>query len=188
MNESDTLKDFELKVISELMRNCRRTDRELARAIGISQPTVSRTIKRLEEEGYVREYTMIPNFSKLGFNLLAFTFAKLGQHIPEEEIEEMRKRTRERIAKEHVSDILSMRGSGLGADVIVVSVHEDYLAYSRFLNVVRDFNPSVRVDETKSYLVSLNDNHFRYLSFSELANYVQTRRPPEKRKNAREGE
>lgn len=53
------MKDIEVRIISELMKNSRRSDRELAKAIGVSQPTISRTIKRLEKEGYIREYTMI---------------------------------------------------------------------------------------------------------------------------------
>jgi DNA-binding Lrp family transcriptional regulator len=65
------LKDTELKVISELMKNSRRSDRELAKAIGASQPTVSRIIKKLEKEKIIEEYTMIPNFSKLGYKILA---------------------------------------------------------------------------------------------------------------------
>jgi len=53
------LKDVELKSISELMKSSRRSDRELAKAIGVSQPTISRTIKRLEKEKLIKEYTMI---------------------------------------------------------------------------------------------------------------------------------
>jgi Lrp/AsnC family transcriptional regulator for asnA, asnC and gidA len=70
MNDDKPLKEVELKVISELMKSSRRSDRELAKAIGVSQPTVSRIIKRLEKEGYVKEYTMIPD--------LYLTSASLG--------------------------------------------------------------------------------------------------------------
>ncbi|MGA2309647.1 MAG: winged helix-turn-helix transcriptional regulator [Candidatus Bathyarchaeia archaeon] len=75
--EREPLKDTEAALISELISNSRRSDRELARAIGVSQPTVSRIIKRLEREGVVNEYTMIPDFRKLGYNLCAFIFLKL---------------------------------------------------------------------------------------------------------------
>jgi len=34
--------------------------------VSVFQPTVSRMVKRLEKEGYLREYTMIPDFQKLG--------------------------------------------------------------------------------------------------------------------------
>ena len=58
------MKEVELKLISELMKNSRRSDREVAKAIGISQPTVSRTISRLEKEGVIKEYTIIPDFDE----------------------------------------------------------------------------------------------------------------------------
>jgi len=44
------MKETELKLVSELMKNSRRSDRELARAMGVSQPTVSRMIRKLEKE------------------------------------------------------------------------------------------------------------------------------------------
>ena len=46
-------------MISELMKNFGRSDRELVKATGTSQPTVSRIINRLEKEGIVEEYAMI---------------------------------------------------------------------------------------------------------------------------------
>lgn len=69
------LKAIELRLVSELMKNSRRSDRELARALGVSQPTVSRMISRLEKEGIIKEYTMIPDFKKLGYNILGFARA-----------------------------------------------------------------------------------------------------------------
>ena len=41
------VKDVELKLISELMKDSRRSDRELAKAIGVSQPTISRMIRKI---------------------------------------------------------------------------------------------------------------------------------------------
>lgn len=42
------MKSIELKIVSELMKNSHRSDRELARRIGTSQPTVTRVRTRLE--------------------------------------------------------------------------------------------------------------------------------------------
>jgi DNA-binding Lrp family transcriptional regulator len=67
------MKETELKLISELMKNSRRSDRELAKAIGTSQPTVSRMIQKLEKQGIISEYTMIPDFTKLGYSLLTIS-------------------------------------------------------------------------------------------------------------------
>ena len=43
------MKDFELKLISELMKNSRRSDRELAKILQVSQPTVTRVRTKLEK-------------------------------------------------------------------------------------------------------------------------------------------
>ena len=68
------------------MRNSRRSDRDIAKAIGVSQPTVNRIIKKLEKEGYIEEYTMTLNFHKLGYEILALTFVKLRAGLTPEEI------------------------------------------------------------------------------------------------------
>jgi len=68
------LKEVELRLVGELMKNSRRSDRELAKALKVSQPTVSRMIKKLEKEGVIQEYTMIPNFSKLGYEIMGASF------------------------------------------------------------------------------------------------------------------
>ena len=50
------VKDVELKLVSELIKNSRRSDREVARVLGLSQPTVGRMIKKLEKR---RNYTRV---------------------------------------------------------------------------------------------------------------------------------
>jgi DNA-binding Lrp family transcriptional regulator len=71
------VRGVELKLVSELMKNSRRSDRELAKAVGVSEPTIGRLIKKLEKEGIIQEYTMIPDFAKLGYELMAITLAKM---------------------------------------------------------------------------------------------------------------
>ncbi|MGD8566162.1 MAG: winged helix-turn-helix transcriptional regulator [Candidatus Bathyarchaeota archaeon] len=70
------MRKLELTVISELMKNSRISDRELAKKIGKSQPTITRIRRRLEKEGYIREYSMLPDLSKLGYELMALTFVR----------------------------------------------------------------------------------------------------------------
>ena len=48
------MKDFELKLISELMRNSRIGDRELAKALGASLSRVVRTRRKLEKVGAIK--------------------------------------------------------------------------------------------------------------------------------------
>lgn len=113
MKERIPLKDIELKLISELMKNSRRSDRELAKAIGTSQPTVSRMIKKLEKEGIIKEYTMIPDFSKLGYQLMNFLFVKVNRAKPED-LERASKATAEEVHKNVFPDLLNEGGLGHG--------------------------------------------------------------------------
>jgi DNA-binding Lrp family transcriptional regulator len=41
---------LELKVISELMKNSKLSDRALAKKIGVSQPTITRARRKLQEK------------------------------------------------------------------------------------------------------------------------------------------
>jgi DNA-binding Lrp family transcriptional regulator len=63
-----------IKLLKELIRNSKRSDRELAKAVNLSQPTVTR-LRKLADK-YVRSYTIVPEFGKIGYELLAFTFVK----------------------------------------------------------------------------------------------------------------
>ena len=69
------MKDFELQLVSELVRNCRRSDRELAKVLHVSQPTVTRTRARLEKQGLI-EYGASPNLPELGYKIMAVVFGK----------------------------------------------------------------------------------------------------------------
>jgi DNA-binding Lrp family transcriptional regulator len=166
------LKDVELRVISELMKNSRRSDREIAKTIGVSQPTVSRVIQRLEKEGFIREYTIIPNYVRLGFQLASITFAKLSEPVSEETTEDVLKHSRELEDKNPSPTIIAMNGMGVGADNVAIAFHKDYSEYVRFREYIKAF-PHVKVDEIKSFIIDLHDkSHWRYLTFSSLAKYL----------------
>ena len=165
------MKDVELRLITELMKDSRRSDRELAKILSVSQPTITRTRKKLEKEGYIKEYTIIPDFEKLGLQMMSFTLAKLKKQVSEGAIRETRKKLRRTLPMEHVSTILTMRGIGLSADYVIIAVHESYHAYLRFLDLIRR-QPILEVTETRSFMANLTEDHFRPLTFSTLAEYV----------------
>jgi DNA-binding Lrp family transcriptional regulator len=154
------------------MKNSRRSDRELAKAIGVSQPTVSRLLKKLEKEGVIREYTMIPDFAKLGFGIASIVFAKLKEPIPEEKLEGIRKQVRQTLWKDPMSSIVAMSGMGLNADRVVVAFHEDYSAYMEHIVKIRQ-HPMALADQTGSFLIDLNDkSQYLPLTLSNLADYI----------------
>ncbi len=169
------MKDIELKLISELMKNSRRSDRDLAKAIGASQPTVTRIRNKLEKEGYIKEYTMIPDFRKLGYEIMAITFA-LSRSLNKEEVNKVRKLVADSVKNRQFEFIMLERGRGLGFDGVIISLHEDYSSY---LNVLKWLEQFDFLDMTKidSFLINLNDEvRYRPLTFSTLATDLLLRR------------
>ena len=57
-----------LDLISELAKNAKKSDRDIAKKLNISQPTVTRMRKKLEDNRYILEYTAVLDFKKLGLN------------------------------------------------------------------------------------------------------------------------
>lgn len=68
------LKQKMIDLLHELMKNSKRSDRELAKVVGVSQSTITRTRKNLEKTEYIHEYTIIPALEKLGFEIIALNF------------------------------------------------------------------------------------------------------------------
>jgi DNA-binding Lrp family transcriptional regulator len=163
------MKDVELKLVSELMKNSRRSDRELAKAVGVSQPTVSRLVKRLEKDGLIKEYTMIPDFRKLGYQLLALTFVKLREPLGSEETDKARKIAKQELEESPYGIVLLERGIGLGYDGVIVGLYEDYAAYTEHRNKLREY-PFLEVTDVEGFLISLDDEvHYRPLTLQTLA-------------------
>lgn len=152
------MKTVELKILSELVKNSRRSDREIARAIGISQPTATRIRTKLEKEKVIREYTMIPDFRKLGFQILAITFLSVQKEPDSHEFE-----------KSFENVLMIERGLGLKYSHVVVSLHESYSSYAEFEK--RFKQNSWKVTDSASFLVNLNDES-GFLSFSALADHM----------------
>jgi DNA-binding Lrp family transcriptional regulator len=163
------VKDVELKLISELMKNSRKSDRELARILNVSQPTVTRARTRLENTGFIREYTLIPNFQKLGFHLVAMSFVQLPGSLTQEETEHVRKSGRGIALESFPEVIVAERGRGCGYQAVFVSFHKNYQAYVDYVDRLKRMKLLGNQD-FESFLISLDDKiQYRYLTLSTLA-------------------
>jgi DNA-binding Lrp family transcriptional regulator len=166
------MKEIELKVLIELMKNSHRSDRELARAIGVSQPTLSRTRTKLEKQGMIKEYTIIPDYSQLGLTLLSITFTKMKGPFSKEILDDLKKRARNTVREHPSALIFGNLGMGCDADYVAIAFHKDYGEYTEFMRDIKEF-PSVNIDATKSFIVNLlAKDQFQPLSFSHLARYL----------------
>lgn len=173
------MKETELKLIAELMKDARRSDRDLAKAIGASQPTVSRLRTKLEKEGIVREYAMIPNFHKLGFEILALTFVKVKSVLDPDRVEKIHAFVNERMKTTPFDIIMIEKGMGLGYDAVLVSFHKDYSCFMDFRNALRIHH--LQDNTTDSFLVDLSDTE-RYLplTLSVVARHLQSSKEEKK--------
>jgi DNA-binding Lrp family transcriptional regulator len=163
------MKPVERRLLSELMKNSRRSDRELARVLGISQPTVTRLRGKLEKMGVIKEYTMIPDFNKLGYDLMSFTCVKMKQGLNSEEEQEFHKYF-SKFEKEHPhAELISVKGMGLNKDYAFVSFFKDFSTYCE-INRLSKAVPYSDINETESFLVNLKDTGLRkVLSLSSIA-------------------
>jgi DNA-binding Lrp family transcriptional regulator len=155
------------------MKNSRRSDRELAKAVGVSQPTLSRTIKRLEKEGYIKEYTIIPDFEKLGYNLLGITLIKQRDMKPEN-VEVVRKATTELEKANPHASLMAVNGLGLGKDVLFATFYRDYSEFAQAMELTKRL-PFVDLDNVETFLVNVTGrNNYRLLSMSQIAKSFAT--------------
>lgn len=153
------LKENELKILFELVRGARRSDRDLAKVVRVSQPTVTRARAKLEKEGFVKEYTTIPDLRRMGYELLALTFMSFAEDKPE-----LFDKAREWIMKQP-SVVFANNGEGLGMNSVMISLHKGYASYSRLLTQLRrDWQPNLTSEQ--SFVISLDRSDFMIKPFS----------------------
>jgi len=166
------VRDIELRVLSELMRDSKRSDRELAKLLNVSQPTVSRIRTKLEKAGYIKQYTIIPEFSKLGYKIMAITFVKVKGTISPEEREKARTLAKDILRKGPFEVVMGERGMGLDYDGVFISYHRDYSDYSKLMRWFQQF-PFLALDKTGSFLIDLEDPiRYRPLDFNSIAQHI----------------
>lgn len=165
------MKGSDFKLIRELIRNSRKSDRELAKLLGVSQPTVSRNRERLERDGLI-EYTGVPNLEKLGIEIIAMTFGNWKhEQYPDTRVSEARG-----FAKRHPNLIFLSSGRGLNSDRVAVSVHKNYSDYSNLMREIKS-DWGKFMDVTGSFLICLSsDDPLRSITFKHLADYLEEKK------------
>jgi DNA-binding Lrp family transcriptional regulator len=138
----------------ELVKNSRRSDRQLAKAIGTSQPTVTRRRAFLEKE-LIDGYTAIPRWHKLGYELFAITLVKIKQTVASKKrYAEMREKGLEWLMSQH-QIVMAGACRGMGVDSFMMSFHKSYSDYDEFMRNYR-LELAETMDDVQSILVNLS--------------------------------
>ncbi|UCE96793.1 MAG: Lrp/AsnC family transcriptional regulator [Candidatus Bathyarchaeota archaeon] len=162
------LKGIDYKILASLMNNCKVSDRQLAKILGVSQPTITRRRTKLEKD-FIQAYTAIPNWAKLGFEIVALTFIhgrsreiKLGERA------KAVVKSKEWFSKEP-NVVFAAAGSGMEHQGVIISVHKKY-------STLADFDRRLRVEMseyiggTSTFIVDINPGviskpfHLKYLT------------------------
>jgi len=67
------LDEIDKKLLRELLKNSNRSHRELAKDIGVSTATIINHVQRLESAGVIKDYTVMLDFERLGYELTVIT-------------------------------------------------------------------------------------------------------------------
>jgi len=139
-----------VKLLKELIRNSRRSDRELAKTLKVSQPTVTRNRKLAES--YVRSYTIVPEFQKIGYEIVAITFAKAKTYDRKQA--ETKLEGQKKWVMQHPNVFFASDGEGLGKDAVMLSLHKDYSKYADFM---REYTVNFAdfISDVQSFIISL---------------------------------
>jgi DNA-binding Lrp family transcriptional regulator len=156
-------KELPQKLLRELLKNSKRSDRDLAKILKVSQPTITRTRHKLEKSGMIQDYTIVPNFTQMGFEIIAVTLLKMRPEIRTPEALEEAKKYTERFS----NAIFAATGEGMGMTSVIISFHRNITDYHRKWNQMRldwkDF-----VEDIQSFVVSLEEGEIKRFSLTHL--------------------
>ena len=139
------------EVFFELMKNSKKSDRDIAKKLKISQPTVTRIRKKLEKN-IIGGYTALPILPKIGINIISLNLIRC--EIPKKDLELCLKQ----MSKNNPKITFSSSGEGMGKNCLIVAFHKDYRDYVEFLTSVRAKCKSIKA-VFDSFLVPTSKEH-----------------------------
>jgi len=150
----------EKQVLTELVKNCKISDQEIARKLKTSRPTVLKIRKRLEKKEIIKSYTSLIDFEKIGLNLQVVILYRWKDYSKSKELESMIK-----FIRSLPEVILFVKGEGIGSKTdLIISVHEDLKDYEKFIRKLK-YQWKDNVENVEVFLSS-NDGIFKNYELS----------------------
>lgn len=116
----------DIKILQALQNNAKINMKELSSELHISKTPVYERIKRLEDEGYIKNYVALVDNKKVGLPLVVFCNVSLAVHN-EEYIQRFKKEIQQ------IDEIMECYSIGGVHDFFLKVVVKDLEAYDRFV-------------------------------------------------------
>ncbi len=143
MPELDAL---DLEILRILMKNCRKSAREIARELGKSPTIIAKKVRRLEELGIIKSCRAVVDAKKLGYGIMALIMLNVeGAHI--EDVEKL-------LAREpNVRGVYDITGE---FDVAILALFRDVDEMDRFVKRMLK-NPYIKRSVTSVIFKAVKD-------------------------------
>ena len=76
----ETLDELDLDILKILQEDGRVSNADLARQVNLSPPAVHARVRRLEKQGFIRQYTALLAPEKVGYDMLCIVHMSLTRH------------------------------------------------------------------------------------------------------------
>jgi len=136
-------RESHVQILKALLFDCRRSDRDIAKQVGTSQPTVTRVRQRFISGGVIKSYEIILDLAKLGFEI--FAFSTMPHPVTD-------------VIKEDSKVVYAV---AMGPNkMFTISVHKNYTDYHGFYH---------KYSVESSYLVPTSTKPMKSLSFKNIS-------------------
>lgn len=163
---NNMLKKKEKDVLVRLIKNGRKTDKQIAKEINTTQPTVTRIRQKLEREKYIWDYHARPSFRKIGLNIIVVTFMQWTDYSKKEELTEFIK-----AMKTNKKILCFARGNGLsGRTAFFISSHKDMKSYEDFIVDIKT-RWGTYIKSTDQFISSI-ENVFKPFDYSDVTSLI----------------
>jgi len=160
------MKNRMMRLLLEHLKDSKRSDREMAKVLGVTSSTITRMRQRLSKKGAIQEFTVIPDLVEMGYEIMAVSSFNL--RVTEESMEKAKKVT---MSKPTI--IFESSGQGMGKNAVMISPHRDYTDFSEFLRDLR-LEPGADPRDYDTMLISLKEEAVKPLSLKYLAKQKET--------------
>jgi DNA-binding Lrp family transcriptional regulator len=83
-SQDQALDNLDKAILRELQTDGRVSNAELARRVNLSPPAIHARLRRLEEQGFIRQYVALLDREKAGYDMLCFVNMNLQLHQQEQ--------------------------------------------------------------------------------------------------------